>query len=123
MKTCPKCGESKPIGQFYKSKNRTSGRKSYCKSCDHAISEAWKKANPQRARELHARWNSANPEIYVGPKLTQKNALPFALAGGPQSAWLRLNGQTKKQSLLFTQKRNVLRLKPGCSITLTIPCH
>lgn len=32
-KTCPKCGEFKNRGEFWKASNRKDGLKCYCKSC------------------------------------------------------------------------------------------
>lgn len=33
MKTCSKCGEAKPLDEFYVSRAKTDGRQNYCKAC------------------------------------------------------------------------------------------
>ena len=36
MKTCTKCGETKPLDEFYKHPGALGGRKASCKSCQRA---------------------------------------------------------------------------------------
>lgn len=49
MKRCNGCDETKPLDQFYR---RGRSRTSRCKACMNARSAAWKKAHPDRAREI-----------------------------------------------------------------------
>lgn len=81
VKTCTKCGETKPFGDFYNQKAGRNGLTPNCKQCTDERTRAWKKANPERMREksmkrwrkdievsrekakLNARkWRAANPE-------------------------------------------------------------
>lgn len=46
MRTCPRCGETKPVPDFATKKNRKGGRTpTYCKPCWLALSTAWRKKN------------------------------------------------------------------------------
>ena len=46
MKTCNRCGQTKPLDSFTRDKSRRDGRHSACKKCR----RDWKRANPDRAR-------------------------------------------------------------------------
>lgn len=91
-KFCAKCGETKPLGEFYKDRTRKDGLAAYCKPCCrkydrcHYVADPekyreyarryyaanqeavqknnrrWRKANPKKAREINRRWRKANPE-------------------------------------------------------------
>lgn len=52
-KTCSKCGEEKPLEDFYRDNQRSSGRRASCKVCDRPI---YTKAQRKRRKE--------NPEKY-----------------------------------------------------------
>lgn len=41
MKKCKKCGETKPLEEFYKCTTNKDGHKGYCKVCQSAISRDW----------------------------------------------------------------------------------
>jgi len=45
MKTCNRCGESKPVDEFYANKLMPDGRLKQCKACTRAAQKAWKDAN------------------------------------------------------------------------------
>ncbi len=74
---CIKCEETKPLDDFEKRKDRSSGRGSYCKECkarksreyhhanrdkQRARFEKWRKENPQKKRDLAALYRINNPE-------------------------------------------------------------
>ncbi len=44
-KKCSKCGDKKPLKEFYKDKNRKDGRNTYCKICAVEVSKQWYKDN------------------------------------------------------------------------------
>lgn len=52
-KRCPRCGETKPAGQFARSSKNRSGLYSYCRPCNSAAMRAWTKAHPERAKIAH----------------------------------------------------------------------
>jgi hypothetical protein len=76
-KRCAKCGETKAVQFFAKSKQKIDGRKPYCKACENeasrqrrvedpstgrAASERWRLANMDRVRATHRRYYEANKE-------------------------------------------------------------
>jgi hypothetical protein len=47
-KTCPKCGQMRPLSEFALDRSKASGRKSHCRDCDRAKSRAYYVANRER---------------------------------------------------------------------------
>lgn len=81
VKTCFKCGEEKPLTEYYKHKMMNDGHLNKCKSCaksdvrihrkeNDSVREYDRKRykeNPERRKkgsENAVRWNKANPERY-----------------------------------------------------------
>lgn len=77
QKTCPKCGATKPAGEFFKNRACKDGLSTYCKTCQSAAIKRWKqekadhykaqqgeyrKANAERISERQRRWNAENRE-------------------------------------------------------------
>lgn len=53
MKTCKRCGESKPLAEF---------STFYCKSCNAAKIRKWREANPERSREIGREYRERHKE-------------------------------------------------------------
>ena len=64
MKRCKKCGELKPLEQFYAAPGMRDGRRGDCKVCNLAAHARRHAANPGPARERVRRWIQQNPERY-----------------------------------------------------------
>ena len=62
MKTCSKCGETKPVNEFGKNARQRSGLHPLCKVCHNISVAAWKAANPEKIKAANAKWSAANPE-------------------------------------------------------------
>lgn len=62
MKTCAKCGVSKPLTDFHVLNCRKDGRKSYCKVCIKTYSAARYKANPEHQLAVNAAWREKYPD-------------------------------------------------------------
>lgn len=62
-KTCSKCGEEKPLEDFYKDNQRKSGRRSSCKDCDRPTytkaQRKRRKENPEKYRALGKKYERA----------------------------------------------------------------
>lgn len=54
-KTCPKCGETKDINEFYKSKTRKDGHTSWCKQCSNESHKKYVENNIEHLREYDKR--------------------------------------------------------------------
>lgn len=55
MKTCGKCGESKPLSEYYKNRKRSDGVQTYCKTCSAVIDAARKPKAAPRAESIVAK--------------------------------------------------------------------
>ena len=64
MKTCPKCGECKPLSGFRKDKSRKSGVQSHCKPCRSQFKKQRRKVYNEASRKQTKRWREENHEAY-----------------------------------------------------------
>ena len=62
MKTCTKCGESKPLFDFYKDKRVICGLRPDCKVCGKIADRLRRAENPEKANVKSRKWYYANPE-------------------------------------------------------------
>jgi hypothetical protein len=62
VKTCSKCGETKRLAFFHKSKVGKYGVKSACKKCAKEINAAYREKNPEKVRESCKRYKNGNPD-------------------------------------------------------------
>lgn len=65
MKRCRKCGEFKPLDQFYRMAEMRDGYRNDCKSCNLAAKASRYRANPEPAKQRTQEWRLANPEKYA----------------------------------------------------------
>ena len=65
MKTCTKCGETKPLSEFYAMKGMRDGHRNDCKSCNLAAKAERYRRNPEPARERTRQWQRDNRERYL----------------------------------------------------------
>lgn len=54
-KRCHKCGEVKPLLQFYAHRSTRDGRANYCAECQKAARREWSKANADKVRQHNAK--------------------------------------------------------------------
>ncbi|HEX7165502.1 MAG TPA: endonuclease VII domain-containing protein [Acidimicrobiales bacterium] len=62
MKTCVKCGETKPLDAFYRMAGMRDGYRNDCKACNLAAKAQRHRENPGPARERVRAWQLANPD-------------------------------------------------------------
>ena len=62
MKVCNKCGEAKPLSDFYKEKSKKDGYRNDCKACVRARSKAHYEANREKVAARQKAYNEANRE-------------------------------------------------------------
>lgn len=62
MKSCPDCGETKPVDQFHRASKSKDGLSTYCKLCACARSRDRSPEYRATARARGAAWRVANPE-------------------------------------------------------------
>lgn len=61
-KQCVKCGEVKPLSEFYRFAKMRDGHRNDCKGCNLAEKSARYFANPEPARRRSKEWSQANRE-------------------------------------------------------------
>ena len=66
-KTCPKCGETKPVSEFPKRRASPDGLNTYCKTCSNSISKEF-----HRKRPFYQTFNGAR-------KRARARDLPFSI--------------------------------------------
>jgi len=93
-KVCNKCGVTKSVSEFYK---RDGGYyRSACKSCCNAQSTKWRKANPERAREIVSKSAKNNPQTGRNQKRRLRERSPEVCAARDMlKRILALTGQKK----------------------------
>jgi 5-methylcytosine-specific restriction endonuclease McrA len=62
MRSCTKCGETKPLDDFYNQKGGKFGKRSICKPCCNSRSVEWARNNKQAADAATKRWRDKNPD-------------------------------------------------------------
>jgi hypothetical protein len=62
MKTCSKCGETKPLDGFYRDRRARDGLTCQCKACRGLSNTAWEQANPDRVKARCAQQIKLHPE-------------------------------------------------------------
>ncbi len=91
-KVCWVCGETKPIGEFYKAKGCVDGRRGDCRTCFQAARKAYRLANPdvlEATRERTRKWMADNPERYA------ENLRRFKASGGMKRTLRKWHLKTK----------------------------
>jgi hypothetical protein len=64
IKQCRMCGESKPLGDFYKMAGMRDGHRNECKACNLADKRRRYAADPAKYIGMVKRWQQANAERY-----------------------------------------------------------
>ena len=68
-KVCTKCGEEKPLTEFYRDRQKSDGLSSSCKICAQAKKKEYYEANQEKVKASVAAYREANQE-----KVKAKNA-------------------------------------------------
>ena len=62
MKRCSKCGETKPLDEFYKRSSSKDNKAPRCRECSKKAHRGWYATNAEKARRDSRRWIKDNPE-------------------------------------------------------------
>src|SRR4051812_39229563 len=100
-KKCKRCGEIKPLDEFYANKSGRQATRPECKVCTLA-EKAWRHAqNPTPARERTKKWQAENPE-----RVRAKNAQ--YVADGRKAASNRRSYLKRKYGITVEQYDEML---------------
>lgn len=72
---CSKCGESKPPSDFYRDRGRPSGLHSYCKACNCAARDAWRRLPGSMEKAAAATERRLDARAAPGTKRAMRHAL------------------------------------------------
>jgi len=104
MKTCNKCGETKPFTEFHKSAR--DGIQSSCKACRCIAQAAYSAANPDKKKASDAKWKAKNQ----GYKAKWKAANP-AKVKAHSAKWYASNPERHKAASAAWNAANKERVR------------
>lgn len=108
-KKCSKCGEVKPINEFYKQKSHKDGCQSYCKNCCSQWGKLYYQKNPEEQKNRVRNWVDKNKEKV---KIFQKESYlrNFEKNRHKYSERNKLYYQKKYDKLLKERQKRVIDL-------------
>jgi len=62
MKHCSKCGEEKPLTEYWKQKSNKDGLYTYCRTCAYKQSRSWNSKNREAMLAYHVEYRKKNKE-------------------------------------------------------------
>lgn len=77
---CLQCETSKPVEDFYKDKNKSTGLYSHCKKCHGAMTSRWKKQNKTRNNDINTQWRKKNKSKVAASKRKYEQRHPDYVA-------------------------------------------
>ena len=109
MKTCSKCNIDKPLDQFYVRKDRDSGYKSECKTCN-------KEATTAFAKKYYRREEHLVKKLYMAQKNSAKkrNELPPDYSLNQLDTWIRTRPQLRALYDTWVASGYSKMLRPSC---------
>jgi hypothetical protein len=63
MKRCSKCGETKPLSEFFRNKSRKDGFQNWCKTCVKKADKAYKQTEAGKASNRRHRWKQQGIQL------------------------------------------------------------
>jgi hypothetical protein len=69
VKRCTKCGEVKPLSEFYKNKRQSSGLNPSCKACKGKYYKGYLSSNREKVNARNKAYREANPDWYTNQML------------------------------------------------------
>lgn len=104
VKRCTKCGEARPLTEFFARRDSADGKNTQCRSCHKARHAAWRRANPEARRLYDAAWELRSQEEVRGEARDRPGGAPRP-DRAPISVfgmWRRMRGPWPPRRLLQT---------------------
>jgi hypothetical protein len=64
--TCTKCGETKPLADYYRDPKKKGSFYAACKTCVKARVKEWRRENPDKALKYNQTWRERHPHKWRG---------------------------------------------------------
>jgi hypothetical protein len=113
MKFCTKCGDKKPLDQYYYNKKSKDGYSWNCKVCSRSNSKSWRERNPNYLSDYCRDWRKHNPQKRV--RWARENRDHMAALDGKKDALKRSSGcvpddfNTKDTIPFYAEARRLTR--------------
>lgn len=122
MKTCTKCGETKPVTEFGKETKARDGLRTHCKACINAYKIAWSAANRVEVNAYHAAYRAANRENLKAIKAKWSAENPEVLKAS-RAKWGANHPESfrvKQQNRRARERKNGGKLSKGIASKLIV---
>ena len=73
MKTCTKCGETKPLDEYHRRKRAKDGRESRCKACKRAYKFEWYATNRDAILVRHDEYRAVNSDTILAQRVAYRS--------------------------------------------------
>lgn len=108
MRACTKCGESKPLENFYNIKKDASKYCTECKSCMNEANKKYRQANREKISKQRQQYRRANQEkVAAGLKAWREKNRDYDRATSAQ--WRKDNPELYKQQMRNWRQKNKQR--------------
>lgn len=111
-KCCSRCFQTKPLGLFPKAKTCKDGYRSYCKLCEKARKDTWRKSNKEHHNAKGKAWASTNREKRL--EICKKYNTKYVLSGASKKAktkWRAANAE-KARAYVNARRAKVKQATP-----------
>jgi len=132
QKRCSKCGEVKPVDDFWKNATKKDGRQMYCKNCLRVRNQVWRGDHPERTRENANKryadnpeprrkqlyeWRKENPKKVLAASRKWRKANPEVMRGHDRKRYV-VNPQRTRSAVVKLVNNNYTNLRamfgPAC---------
>ncbi len=94
-KPCAKCGDVKPLEQFYANKGTRDGREGSCKACKLAYAQSYRQANREQLAERDRVYRELNREALSAKAKSRRDANAAALLPAARARYAALSREAK----------------------------
>ncbi|MDA3814936.1 MAG: hypothetical protein PF549_01050 [Patescibacteria group bacterium] len=110
MKKCYKCGELKPLTEFYKDRKSKDGLSYKCKKCDYKQTFNWRKNNPEKVKENKRKWRKNNHEKVIESSRRWRENNPEKAKENYRD-WYKNNPEKSRKSCREWRKNNMDKVR------------